>query len=216
MADSPSVKSHHEASNDGEKFLDSALVISDPEFANLGEGYLGWDGADINFADFLDSQMSDQSVQYALSGSSHVLRHSTPSTVQYPSLGSSDSIRSSTPLSDQIQEAVSPPNISIPPVPTNTVRSLIQRPRMKTGEQRTANIILHILKSYPLMMLLHNTLPPFIHPRSISPNAEHNDMEPLTNCISLLHMISSGVQGNRKLFWKNVRLECERLYEEVR
>ncbi|KAA8645093.1 uncharacterized protein ATNIH1004_009308 [Aspergillus tanneri] len=27
-------------------------------------------------------------------------------------------------------------------------------------------------------------------------------------------MISSGVQGSRKLFWKNVRLECERFCEE--
>jgi hypothetical protein len=30
-----------------------------------------------------------------------------------------------------------------------------------------------------------------------------------------VHMISSGVQGSRKLFWKNVRMECERLCEEV-
>lgn len=40
-------------------------------------------------------------------------------------------------------------------------------------------------------------------------------MESLINCISLVHMINSGVQGNRKLFWKNVRLECERMYAEV-
>ncbi|KAK5095426.1 hypothetical protein LTR70_003590 [Exophiala xenobiotica] len=39
-------------------------------------------------------------------------------------------------------------------------------------------------------------------------------MEPLNNCISLMHMLKSGVQGTRKLFWKNVRLECERLYGE--
>ena len=32
-------------------------------------------------------------------------------------------------------------------------------------------------------------------------------MEPLNNCISLVHMISGGVRGSRKLFWKVVRLE---------
>ena len=66
------------------------------------------------------------------------------------------------------------------------------------------------------MMLRHNTLPPFIHSSLLSRDVENNDMEPLNNCISLMHMISSGVQGSRKLFWKNVRLECEHLYEEVR
>ncbi|KAJ5833633.1 hypothetical protein N7474_001944 [Penicillium riverlandense] len=39
-------------------------------------------------------------------------------------------------------------------------------------------------------------------------------MEPLSNCISLVHMISSGTRGSRKLFWRNVRMECERLCSE--
>ena len=126
--------------------------------------------------------------------------------------------RHSTPSTDQTVQvqAISSPNVSIPTLPTSTLRSLIQRPKMKTGAQRIANLILHTLKSYPLMILRHNTLPPFIHPRSISSDVKNNHMEPLTNCISLVHMISSGVQGSRKLFWKNVRLECERLCEEVR
>ena len=88
---------------------------------------------------------------------------------------------------------------------------------MKTGgAQSIATLILHTLKSYPMMMLRHNTLPPFIHPRLISSDFEDNDVEPLTNCINLVHMITSGVQGCRKLFWKIVRMECERLREEVR
>lgn len=65
------------------------------------------------------------------------------------------------------------------------------------------------------MMLRHGTLPPFIHPRLISSHAENTRMEPLTNCVSLMHMIGSRIQGSRKLFWKNVRLECERLCAEV-
>jgi len=100
-------------------------------------------------------------------------------------------------------------------MPTYNPRKLILRPKMKNGgAQRIGNLILHTMKSYPTMMLRHNTLPPFIHPCLISSDVEDNDMEPLTNCISLMHMITSGVQGSRKLFWKNVRMECERLREE--
>lgn len=65
------------------------------------------------------------------------------------------------------------------------------------------------------MMMRHNTLPPFIHPCLLSLGIESTHMEPLTNCISLVHMISSDVHGSRKLFWKNVRMECERLVAEV-
>ncbi|THX54515.1 hypothetical protein D6D06_05475 [Aureobasidium pullulans] len=39
-------------------------------------------------------------------------------------------------------------------------------------------------------------------------------MEPLANCLSLLHMIGGNLRGSRKLFWKNVSMECERLREE--
>ncbi|KAG2170740.1 hypothetical protein VTO58DRAFT_110979 [Aureobasidium pullulans] len=38
-------------------------------------------------------------------------------------------------------------------------------------------------------------------------------MEPLANCLSLLHMIGGNIRGSRKLFWKNVSMECERLRE---
>ena len=200
VADSPSVENRQEASNDGDVILDGELVTSDPEFANLRREYLDWDDPDIDFADFLNPQMNDESVQYPSAGSSSLVRHSTPSIDQ----------------TVQLQQITYSPNVSIPPLPTNTLRSLIQRPKMKTGPQRIANLIIHTLKSYPLMMLRHNTLPPFIHPRLISSDVENNHMEPLSNCISLVHMISSGIQGSRKLFWKNVLLECEHLCAEVR
>jgi hypothetical protein len=66
------------------------------------------------------------------------------------------------------------------------------------------------------MMMHDNTIPPFIHPHLVSSNVENNDMEPLNNCISLLRMLSGRVHGSRKLFWNNVRMECERLCAEVR
>ena len=194
MADSLSVEGSQSASNNS---LDTELAISDPEFANLGGDYLDWCNTDMDFTDFLNPQADDE-------------------TVQYPSSGPLSFVRKLVPSTDQVQQYMSSPNVSIMMPPTSKIRSLIQRPKMQTGGQRIANLILHTLKSYPLMMLRHNALPPFVHPRLLSSDVENNQMEPLSNCISLVHMISSGVQGSRKLFWKNVGLECERLCGEVR
>ncbi|KAH7034793.1 uncharacterized protein B0I36DRAFT_381648 [Microdochium trichocladiopsis] len=97
-------------------------------------------------------------------------------------------------------------------------RSLIHRPtKLKPGSQRAASLIRHTLKSYAVMMLRDNALPPFIHPGTTSllthPDTRE-DLEPLHNCISLLPMLCSqdGLRrSNRTLFWRNVRMECERL-----
>ncbi|KAJ5702794.1 hypothetical protein N7488_010342 [Penicillium malachiteum] len=40
-------------------------------------------------------------------------------------------------------------------------------------------------------------------------------MEALDNCISLVYMMHSGTNGSRKLFWRNIRMECERLCSEA-
>ena len=199
VADSPSVENDQEASNDGNINLDNTFITSDSDFTNLGGVYLEWDNPNIDFTDVLNP-------------------HTINETVQYPSLEPSPLVHNSTFSTDptvQVQRANSSPNGSIPRQPANILCSMIQRPKMNTGAQRVANLIFHTLRSYPLM-LHHNTLPPFIHPRLISSEFDKKDMEPLTNCITLVHMISSGVQGSRTLFRKNVRLECERLYGEVR
>ncbi|EXJ89798.1 hypothetical protein A1O3_02865 [Capronia epimyces CBS 606.96] len=195
------------------EILNHAPVTSDPEFAYLGADYLDWNDPSVDFADFLhhDGSVKSPSQSRSSESSSWVPR-STSSTGL-----SSKSVEG--------QLVVSSPNLSIPiPIPISTLsnyalRSFIQRPKIKTGHQRIANLILHTLKSYPLMMLRDNTLPPFIHPHLISSddvesNHTRNDMEPLTNCINLVRMISGGVRGSRKLFWKNVGLECERMYAE--
>jgi hypothetical protein len=106
------------------------------------------------------------------------------------------------------------PAISFPMQPTST-RLLVQRQRTKPGFQKASMLIHHTLRSYPLMMRQNNTLPPFIHPVLLQANIENNDMEALHNCISLLHMLNSGMQYSRKLFWRNVRQECERLCQIV-
>lgn len=195
--DSSSINKSQGAGNDGDVDFDGALVIPDMDFAGFGGEYLDWDESGIVFTDFLDYQTNDPYLS------------PVPSSLVSQATSSMDQ-------AVRVQQGFSSPTFSIPRAPNNAVRKLIQRPKMQTGAQRVASLILHTLKSYPLMMLRHNTLPPFIHPSLISPHVESIHMEPLTNCISLIHMIGSGVQGSRRLFWKNVRLECERLSEEVR
>ncbi|KAI3331452.1 hypothetical protein HD806DRAFT_518473 [Xylariaceae sp. AK1471] len=200
VADSPSIDSGQEANNGGNMLLNGALDMPIPDFSNLGGDYMEWDDANMAFVDFLNTQTTQTNKSYLSPSSSSFSPRSTPLTNQ---------------TTREQRDAFSP-ELSIPTAPTSAVRSLVQRPKIQAGAQRISNLILHTLKSYPLMMLRHNTLPPFIHPSLVSSDVENPDMEPLTNCMSLTHMITSGVQGSRRLFWKNVRLECERLSHEHR
>jgi hypothetical protein len=101
-------------------------------------------------------------------------------------------------------------SFSISPAPSSNVRSMIQRPKLHPGADRTASLIFYTLKSYPLM-LRQNILPPFIHPSYVSFTDEGTTTEPLENCIALMHMMTNGAKGSRKLFWRNVKIECERI-----
>jgi hypothetical protein len=107
---------------------------------------------------------------------------------------------------------------SVPMMPTYTLRSFFQLPATKGRAQTTTTLMLHILTSFSYMMQSHDSLPPFIHPYSLSVTHAHknNSVEALTTCISLIQMLHSNVSGSRKLLWKNVRFECERMSEEVR
>ncbi len=198
--DSPSYKNRQEANNLGDMTLDPALVIPDPDFLDMSGEFLDWNSLDIDFAEMLNSQNNEKTVP--------------PRSFVSPTLAPHW-----TPLMDRtthVQQAITSMNTSIPRAPNLNIRSLIQRPRLNSGQQRIANLILHTLKSYPLMMLRDSTLPPFIHPHLASADAENDQMEPITNCISLVHMIGSKSHGTRKLFWRNVRQECERLCAVVR
>lgn len=196
VADTPGVDKASEASN-GDMVFYGNLDLPDPDFANAGDEYALWDNADVGLVDFLNTQANDPDV--LPTPSSSFFGHSIPSI--------DDTIRLQ-------QQAFSPSNLSIPASPSSTVRSLNRRPRMHAGAQRTTSLILHTLKSY-VVMLRQDTLPPFLHPSLVSSNVENPDMEPMTNCISLIHMMGNKTQGSRKLFWRNVRQECERLCEDV-
>lgn len=104
-------------------------------------------------------------------------------------------------------------SFSISPTPSLNVRSMVQRPKMHQGAERAASLIFYTMKSYPLM-LRQNTLPPFIHPSYVSFTDEGATTEPLENCIALILMMANGVKGSRKLFWRNVRIECERICDQ--
>lgn len=106
------------------------------------------------------------------------------------------------------------PFSAIPVSPTNSPRSLVRKMNARPGAPRAANMVLHMMKSYSVMMLQQNNLPPFIHPQMFSFN-DDKDMEPLYNCISLMHMIGRSLPGSRALFWRNVRMECERMKNNV-
>lgn len=108
--------------------------------------------------------------------------------------------------------------LSVPKMPAYSMRSFTQNPALKSGTQgATAMLMYRILTSYPMMMRGPESLPPFIHPSFLSHDetSENTSFESLTTCMSLMQMVSTHAPGSRRLLWKNVRLECERLHEEV-
>ncbi len=206
------------ATGDGDATFDGSLA------ADLGVEFLDWNvEPDLDFADFLNPQTtSDETVQSPLAASKSpsysLLHHAT-------SPGPSPPVRGQK-LQQQQPDVIPAPSLPAE-IPFYTLRSMVHRPIVTTGPRRIANLILHTLKSYPLMIMgshgnKQNSLPPFIHPLLASADLradvlEINDhMEPLHNCMSLVHMLGHGFRGSRKLFWKNVRMECERLCAEVR
>ena len=168
-----------------------------PESTNPEWQNLDWDFPDIDFVDLLDSQTNQETVQWSRARSPSLARHSPSASDQ----------------TTQVQRTMLP-GTTIPMSPISTLRSLIRRSSMSAGAHRVAHLTYSMLKSYP-MMLQQNDLPPFIHPSLVSSDPGNHDMEPLTNCMSLILMIRGGVRGNRKLFWRNVRQDCERLCAEV-
>jgi hypothetical protein len=100
---------------------------------------------------------------------------------------------------------------SIPTMPTYSLRSFGQNPALKGGSLTTAMLMIRVLSAYPTMMQNPEALPPFIHFTSLYDHAA----QPLMTCMSLMQMVSTGGQGSRRLLWKNVRMECERMQIEV-
>lgn len=192
----PSITQPPEGNVTGDAVVAGAPALLDQELASLGRGFLDWDDGGIGLADIFDTPIFNSSLS---PDSSALAFEATAPAAQ----------------TSQTQDSFDFSSPTIPRTPTNVVRSLIRRPKTQPRTQRTANLILHNLKSYPLMIQRHNDLPPFIHKSLISSSVEDSDMEPLTNCLSLVQLLNGGGQAGRKLFWKNVQMECERLSAEV-
>ncbi|KAK3196100.1 hypothetical protein K4F52_000968 [Lecanicillium sp. MT-2017a] len=109
--------------------------------------------------------------------------------------------------------AMIPSKLQIPMMPALNQPSIFHRQYTNVASQRVSQLILQTLKSYPLMMLRQKTPPPFIHPHLLI-DTTTNDMEAWHNCMSLVHMMNGGIHGSRKLFWRNVRMECDRFCEQ--
>lgn len=177
--------------------LENATAI--PSLDDLQWPFMDWDDPNMNLTDILNAETEK----------------STSATLVNSSDSSPDQEPTNSP-DRSIQRPYRPNNApSIRSVPIRNIRSLVKRPRTKPGAQRTANLIIHTLRAYPRMMLRSTSLPPFIHPKLLSMQSEEIRLEPLANCMSLMHMIKGGPEGSRKLFWKNVQLECERWFDEV-
>lgn len=179
--------------------LEDAVSIFNPDFVGAQEQYVDWDDPKIDFANFYDPKWTGVPVLQPRPRSSLSPPYLTPSTDE----------------AFQLTHPTSPPSLSILTLPVDLPRSLVKRPKVNLGAQRTAMLIQHTLKSYLVMVLRENSLPPYIHPSMLALYFENNDTEPLVNSLSLIHMLTTEVRGSRKIFWKNVRIECERFYNEA-
>jgi hypothetical protein len=96
--------------------------------------------------------------------------------------------------------------------------SLFERRKFSEPElELTGDLALHILRSYPYMMVNQGSVPPFIHPKyqylSEIDTARPN---PLDAALKLAKMLLHGRRMNKSLIWGLIRIEQERLLNEVR
>ncbi len=107
---------------------------------------------------------------------------------------------------------------SIPPTlsATHLIRSFAPRKISKPGPRAYKMLLLQILKGYPKMMTRKETLPPFIHPSCIpnSGSAKSLKQDTLTNCVILSTLFCADT-GGRKLLWNMIRMEQERISQNV-
>ncbi|KAH7406726.1 hypothetical protein DE146DRAFT_753280 [Phaeosphaeria sp. MPI-PUGE-AT-0046c] len=95
-------------------------------------------------------------------------------------------------------------------MPLYHLRAFARNPVTVSGGANTTSILMmRMLTSYPMMLRDPTSPPPFIHPLFLT--SEERPLESLNTCVSLMQMLGSGIKGSKKLVWKNIRLECERL-----
>lgn len=109
----------------------------------------------------------------------------------------------------------------IPRMPTFSMPAMFRRQHIDVGAQRVSQLMFQTLNAYPLMMMRQRTPPPFLHPSILADGANDilniaaDNLEPWHNCMSLVYMANSKMKGSKRLFWRNVRTECERFCHRV-
>lgn len=162
-----------------------------PDFGPNADDLINWDGLEDLFPGFLSSETTDKLTELK--------------QLRWPSVPI---------VHDRTEQFFPGPSPSILKAPSLNPRSFVQRSEIIKGTQGVTSMIFHTLKSYPRMLARHKSLPPFIHPFLVSSEAGSKYMEPLHNCFSLMYMLGSGIEGSHKLFWRNVKIECDRLCQE--
>ncbi|KAH7111801.1 hypothetical protein B0J11DRAFT_512049 [Dendryphion nanum] len=196
--------------------LSTAAVVGDSEsLAKINQFIAESETLDLDLGTFDDGTFNWNTIGLGVSGFQHgdvALPQSTP-------LESTDLVLIShvdTINGGDIGKIIPLTPPYIPAMPIFTLRSFEQRPIINNGGQMTATMLIRILTSYPTMMQKPNSLPPFIHPHFLTNiyNPEAKSLESLNTCVSLMQIARTNAQGGRKLLWRNVRLECEKLQQE--
>ena len=115
------------------------------------------------------------------------------------------------------QDSVFMPKISYPVDPYYCPPAFQPRMTTKAASQSSAIMLTRLLHSYPKMMLQRDRRPPFIHPQCYPCGNEDISRikESLANCTSLVQIFVTGPQESKRLLWKTIRLESQRLLEKV-
>jgi hypothetical protein len=96
--------------------------------------------------------------------------------------------------------------------------SLFERRKFSEPElELTGDLALHILRSYPYMMANQDSVPPFIHSKyQYLFESDTARPSPLDAALKLAKMLLRSKRINKSLIWGLIRIEQERLLNEVR
>jgi hypothetical protein len=180
---------------------EGALDILNPSFLNFESKFADWTPTVISFGDLQDQSSEFDQVGTLTSPYNTVPPLHEPTHAPESRLFHNGWLQSP----------------SIPRMPTYHLRAFA-RNRAAAKSSATATLLTHILTSYPRMLCTPTSLPPFVHHYSLHQtlHSQTSAFESLTTCVSLMQIASSRAPGSRKLLWKNIKLECERLQFEVR
>jgi hypothetical protein len=108
---------------------------------------------------------------------------------------------------------------TISTMPPHPMQRFTRTTAYKESARVTAIMMRRMLTAYPMMLRNRGPPPPFIHASMLTDNmtAYQKPLESLANCESLMQLLGSG-NGNyasKRLVWKNISLECERVHVEV-